>query len=218
MIAQYQTDPRHPEINRPTQGVYALGSTMKPLSAAAVADSGVYALNQSYVCTGVWNRDITRYDWLPGGHGRVTLASALTQSCDPYFYEVGYQLYQADPWLLPNYMHRVGFGEPTGLTDLPEQTGLDRRPRLVSHDLRRRLAFSEEVNMSIGQGYVQVTPLQVARWYSAIANGGSLPTPYLVSQYGLIGDAPTPGARAGADADQHQAGSDRRRFRKGCAR
>ncbi len=192
LITQYQSDPRHPEVNRPTQGVYALGSAMKPLSAAAVADSGVYALNQSYVCTGVWNRDITRYDWYPQGHGRVTLASALTQSCNPYFYEVGYQLYEADPWLLPNYMRRVGYGEPTGMTDLPEQTGLIGDPDWYRATYGDDWRFSEEVNMSIGQGYVQVTPLQVARWYSAIANGGSLPTPYLVSQYGLVGDPPTP--------------------------
>ena len=127
LIAQYTTDPRNPEVNRPTQGQYPLGSTMKPLSAAAVADSGVYALNQSYVCTGIWTRDITRHDWYTPGHGRVTLASALTQSCDPYFYEVGYQLFQADPWLLPNYMRRVGFGEPTGLTDLSEADRAGRR-------------------------------------------------------------------------------------------
>ncbi len=48
-------------------GVYPLGSTMKTVTATAAADSGVYALNQSYVCTGSWNRDITRYDWLSAG-------------------------------------------------------------------------------------------------------------------------------------------------------
>ncbi len=188
LIQQYATDPRNPEINRATQGQYPLGSTMKTLSAAAVADSGVYALNQSYVCTGVWNRDITRYDWLPQGHGRVTLSSALTVSCDPYFYEVGYQLDTRDPWILPTYMRRAGFGEPTGLTDLPEQTGLVGDPDWLRKTHGQDWTFSEEVNMAIGQGYVLVTPLQVARWYSAIANGGSLPTPYLVAQYGLMGD------------------------------
>ncbi|MBI1256318.1 MAG: hypothetical protein GC204_02500 [Chloroflexi bacterium] len=188
LIAQYTTDPRNPELNRVTQGQYPLGSTMKPLSAAAVTDSGVYALNQPYVCTGTWNRDILRHDWYAPGHGRVTLASALTQSCDPYFYEVGYQLFQADPWLLPNYMRRVGFGEPTGLTDLSEQTGLVGDPDWFETNFGDVWRFSEEVNMSIGQGYVLVTPLQVARWYSAIANGGSLPTPFLVSKYGLLGD------------------------------
>ena len=52
--------------------------------------------------------------------------------------------------------------------------------------------FSDSVNIAVGQGEVQVTPLQVARWYSAIANGGSLPTPYLVANYGLTGDQLTP--------------------------
>ncbi len=192
LIAQYSSDPRNPEINRPTQGVYALGSTMKTVSAAAVADSGVYALNQSYVCTGVWNRDITRYDWLPGGHGRVTLASALTVSCDPYFYEVGYRLNEADPNLLPSYMHRAGFGEPTGLTDLPEQTGFIPDPNWKLTTTGVPWTFSDSVNISVGQGEVQVTPLQVARWYAAIANGGTLMTPYIVGSYGLAGDPLTP--------------------------
>ncbi len=192
LIAQYTSDPRNPEVNRPTQGQYALGSTMKTVTAAAITDTGIYALNQSYVCTGVWTRDITRYDWLPGGHGRVTLASALTQSCDPYFYEAGYRLDQADPNTLPDYMKKAGFGGPTGLTDLAEDTGFIPTPNWKLTTTGVPWTFSDAVNIAVGQGEVQVTPLQVARWYSAIANGGSLPTPYLVASYGLTGDTLTP--------------------------
>ncbi|MBK8023001.1 MAG: hypothetical protein IPK19_16650 [Chloroflexi bacterium] len=123
MIARFQSDELRPEVNRPTQGVFPLGSVMKTVSAAAVADSGVYALNQRYTCSGIWNRDITRYDHVAGGHGLLTLASSLTQSCNPYYYEVGYQLDLADPFLLPTYARRLGFGGPTGLTDVPENIG-----------------------------------------------------------------------------------------------
>ncbi|MEP7291090.1 MAG: penicillin-binding transpeptidase domain-containing protein [Chloroflexota bacterium] len=192
LIAQYTTDSRNPELNRPTQGVYTLGSTMKTVTATAAADSGVYALNQSYVCTGVWNRDITRYDWYGPGHGRVTLSSALTQSCNPFFYETGYQLDLVDPEILPSYMKLVGFGGPTGLTDIAEQTGFIPDPEWKRTTFGVDWTFSDSVNIAIGQGEVQVTPLQTARWYAAIANGGSLPTPYLVQQYGLIGDTPNP--------------------------
>jgi penicillin-binding protein 2 len=152
----------------------------------------VYALNESYVCTGSWNRDILRMDWYPSGHGRVTLASAITQSCNPYFYEVGYQMNQHHPGLLPEYMKRVGFGEPTGLTDLIENTGFIPTPDWKRTTFGVDWTFSDEVNFAIGQGEVQVTPLQTARWYAAIANGGSLPTPYLVKEYGLLGDPLTP--------------------------
>lgn len=191
MVTEYTNDPRNPELNRPTQGAYTLGSTMKTVTAAAAADSGVYALNQSYVCTGIWNRDITRYDWYGPGHGRMTLASSLTNSCNPFYYEAGYQLDMVDPEILPGYMKLVGFGGPTGLTDIPESPGFVPDPEWKRTVLGVPWNFSDAVNISIGQGEVQITPLQTARWYSAIANGGSLPTPYLVAQYGLIGDEPT---------------------------
>ncbi|MFN8527960.1 MAG: penicillin-binding transpeptidase domain-containing protein [Anaerolineae bacterium] len=188
MIQGFQDDPRNPELNRPTQGAYPLGSVMKTISAAAVADSGVYALDQRYTCTGIWTRDITRYDWYGPGHGTLTLAGALTNSCNPYFYEVGYQLSQVDPMILPTYAHQLGFGEPTGFADLPENPGLIGDPDWLQSTYGVPWTYSDEVNMAIGQGYVQVNPLQVVRWFSAIANGGQLPRPYLVSQVGLLGD------------------------------
>ncbi len=95
------------------------------------------------------------------------------------------------------------------MTDLPEETGFIPDPDWYRTTYGEDWRFSESVNMAIGQGEVQVTPLQVARWYSAIANGGSLPTPYLVAQYGLIGEDLHARARAGADPIGHQAGSDR---------
>ena len=165
--------------------------TSRSSPGAAAANSGVYALNESYVCTGVWNRDITRYDWFGPGHGRVTLAGSLTRSCNPYYYEAGYQLNQRDPWLLPNYMKLAGFGGPSGLTDIAEQPGFIPDPDWKRTTFGVEWTFSDAVNIAIGQGEVQITPLQTARWYSAIANGGSLPTPYLVEEYGLIGDPPT---------------------------
>ncbi len=188
LLEAYQADPMRPEVHRPLQGVYAIGSTMKTLSAAAVADSGVYTLTESYTCTGIWNRDITRYDWNQG-HGRLTLAQSITQSCNPYYYEVGYWLDQRDPFLLPNYVRRFGFGGSSGITDLVEATGVVPDPDWLRRTHGEGWRFSEAVNLSIGQGYLQVTPLQVARWYAAIANDGTLPTPHVVGQVGLVGDA-----------------------------
>lgn len=187
LIEAYQEDVRRPEVHRPLQGLFALGSVMKTISAVAAADSGVYELNESYVCTGIWNRDITRYDW-NDGHGRLTLAQSLTQSCNPYYYEVGYQLDQVDPWILPTYARQLGFGGPTGMTDLVEAVGNIPDPDWKRINLGEAWRFSDSVNMSIGQGEVQVTPLQVARWFAAIANDGTLPTPHIVERVGLFGD------------------------------
>lgn len=192
LIADYQSDPRNPEVNRPAQGVFTLGSVMKTITAAAAADSGVYALDERYTCVGRWDRDIVRTDWLAGGHGTLTLAGALTQSCNPYFYETGYQLFQADPYILPEYSRRLGFGVPTGMQDLAEEPGFIPDPDWFRTSFGFDMPFSEEVNMAIGQGYVQVTPLQVTRWFAAIANNGTLWQPYVVLQSGLIGSAPIP--------------------------
>jgi len=192
MIAEYQSNPGNPEVNRPAQGLYTLGSVMKTITATAAADSGVYALDEPYMCIGSWNRDIPRADWLAGGHGALTLSSALTQSCNPYFYETGYNLYMADPYILPDYAHRLGFGEPTGMTDIPEEIGFMPDPDWFRTSFGFEMPSSEEVNMAVGQGYVQVTPLQVTRWTAAIANGGTLYTPYLVGYTGMLGETPQP--------------------------
>jgi penicillin-binding protein 2 len=188
IIERNQADRRNPELNRVAQGVYTLGSVMKTISAAAAADSGVYSLNERYTCNAIWSRDIQRFDWTSVPHGTLTLAGALTQSCNPYFYEVGYRLNTADPWILPTYARRLGFGAETGIPDIAESAGLIPDPNWLQTTYGLPWTFSEEVNMAIGQGYVQVTPLQVVRWFAAIANGGALPRPYIVSQIGLLGD------------------------------
>jgi penicillin-binding protein 2 len=191
VTAEVQADSRRPQLNRAVNGLYPLGSVMKTVSAAAVSDSGVYDLDERYTCTGIWTRDITRYDWKPGGHGLLTLPMALTQSSNPYFYEVGYQMNLAIPGVLPQYMEKVGFGHPTGLRDLQESPGFIPNPDWKRKNFGVEWNFSDEVNIAVGQGEVQVTPLQVARWFAAIANGGTLLRPQLVSQVGILGEVPS---------------------------
>ncbi len=204
MIAQLTNDPRRPVLNRPTQGAYPLGSVMKLASSMAVADSGVYTLDQPYVCTGIFTREgnFTRYDWLPGGHGRVTLPSAITQSCNPYFYEVGYQLNLVNPEILPSYQRRF-FGQGTGMTDLAENAGFIPYPEWKLQNTGLQWTQSDAINISIGQGEVQVTPLQVVRMIAAIANGGTLYKPQLVAKAGILGESSsyqmTPNAIADAN-------------------
>jgi penicillin-binding protein 2 len=191
LIVELEADPRRPVLNRATQGVYPLGSVMKTVSTIAVADTGVYALDQKFTCSGIWTRDITRYDWLPGGHGTITLPQALTRSCNPYFYEVGFQLNQYDPYALPTYARRMGLGAPTGLVDTAEAAGLIIDPAWKRTNTGIEWTFSDAVNMSIGQGEVQVTPLQVARLFAGVANGGILYRPQLVEKAGILGEAPS---------------------------
>lgn len=176
-----------PQLNRVTQGAYPAGSVMKVIGATAIADSGIYTLDRPFMCTGVWQQgNDQRFDWLAGGHGRVTIQSALAQSCNPFFYEVGYQLNQVDPYLLPSYARRMGLGSPTGLTDLVENPGQVIDPEWVRVNQGLPWSFSYAVSMSIGQGELEVTPLQMGRMYAGIANGGYLMRPQMVLETGIL--------------------------------
>lgn len=202
-IDDINEDERRPLLNRPVQAAYPNGSTMKLATAIAAADSGVYELDERYVCTGIWSREenFTRYDWFAPGHGSLTLAGGVTNSCNPYFYEAGYHLYERDPYLLPTYMRMLGLGMPSGLTDIVEVSGFVGDPERLRVVSGRQWTVSDSVNMAIGQGEVAVTPLQVAQVASAIANDGTRYTPHIVQQVGLLGDysyvaEPTPYEKA----------------------
>jgi penicillin-binding protein 2 len=191
-VQQIQEDPRIPQLNRATQGIYPAGSVFKIVDTLAVTDSGVFPLDQTFSCSGVWEREgIVRYDWLTGGHGRLTLPQPLTQSCNPFYYEVGYQMNLVDPYLLPSYARRLGLGTPTGLTDIPESPGLIGDPDWLLNTRGEVWSFTEAISMAIGQGAVQVTPLQMARVTALVANGGTLYHPQLVLQAGIFGEQPS---------------------------
>lgn len=191
MIRQVEENPARPQLNRATLGVYPAGSIFKVVSAIAIADSGVYELDERYACSGVWRRDITRYDWLAGGHGTLTLAGGLINSCNPYFYEVGYQLDIVDPYILPNYSRRLGLGAVSGLNDLAEAPGLIPDPDWAAMFRAIPWSYSDSVNVAIGQGEVGVTPLQMARLTAIIARDGELIRPQLVEKVGILGEAPS---------------------------
>ena len=187
VIEQLAIDERKPQINRAAQGVYPTGSTMKGLSAVAALDSGVYDESTRYFCTGSWTHGFdTRYDWLPGGHGGVSVQTGVTYSCNPFFYEVGFRLNAEDPHLLPSYARKMGLGELTGINVIPESQGNVPNPDNVLQTTGLPWSYAFAVNLSIGQGEVQVTPLQMVRMYAAIANGGYLLRPQLVRERGIL--------------------------------
>ncbi|MGJ3237154.1 MAG: penicillin-binding transpeptidase domain-containing protein [Anaerolineae bacterium] len=180
-------DPRNPLLNRVTQGEYPVGSTFKVIGAIAVLDTNVYDANTSYFCSGIWRYEgDTRYDWYPPGHGTVNTRTALMQSCNPFFYQAGFVLNNADPYFLPNYSRRLGLGGFTGLTDLPESPGQIPDPDSALQLTGLPWSYANAINLSIGQGEMSVTPLQMVRLYAAIANGGNLMRPYLVEETGIL--------------------------------
>lgn len=180
-------DERKPQINRGTQGLYPTGSVMKGLSAMAALESGVYDESTRYFCTGSWTYGFdTRYDWLAGGHGSMSTQTGITNSCNPFFYEVGFRLNAEDPYLLPAFANRFGLGEATGISAIPEESGHVPTPDTVLQTTGLPWSYAFAVNLSIGQGELQTTPLQMVRLYAAIANGGYLLRPQLVRERGIL--------------------------------
>jgi penicillin-binding protein 2 len=171
-------DPETPLMNRVIQGQYAPGSTFKIITATAALEEGVITPSTTFYCPGyvrLYNRVFHCH--LAGGHGVVDVRQALAKSCNVFFYQVGVRL-EIDR--LAKWAKRMGLGTPTGV-DLPhEAAGL--MPSREWKEAVQKTAWypGETVSVAIGQGQVSVTPLQMARVVSIIANGGYLVTPHLV--------------------------------------
>jgi len=181
-------NPGKPLLNRATQGVYPPGSVFKVPMMAAALKSGLYTRDTSYTCTGTWDLlgpNNIKYDWTVSfgvpPHGMIDLVQALAFSCDTYFYTVAYNLYQYDVNLVPQMARQFGLGEFMQLEQVAEAQGLIPDPAWKLATYGEQWTPGDSVNMGIGQGYVQVTPLQIAMMMGAIRNGGTLYRPQFVN-------------------------------------
>ena len=171
-------DPEHPLLNRVIQSQYAPGSVFKIVVAAAGLQEGSLTPLDRVHCDGQFHLGAWTFkDWKEGGHGTVDLQRAVAQSCNIYFYQAGLKV---GGTAISKYARAFGLGQSTGV-DLPgERLGLI--PVAKVRRGRDTWSSGEVVNMSIGQGQVLVTPLQVARFMAAVANGGVLWKPRLVQR------------------------------------
>jgi len=182
----------YPGIDRVTSGVYPPGSTWKPVTALAAMQEHMLQPYQALQCTPTATYGLDKQEfrnWDPYVNQPMTLVEALARSCDTYFYQLGYQFYlEGDRGRnrMQQWARKFGFGVPTGFDLGGEQTGLVPTPswrkKAFKSDWDRAWNPGNSIQLSIGQQDVQVTPLQMARFYSMIANGGKLVTPYVVSQ------------------------------------
>ncbi len=176
-------DPDLPLLNRATQGTYPVGSVFKIVTMAAGLEAGGLTAQSSFYCSGHWDglgEASRKRCWLETGHGAITLADGLTASCNVTFYEVGRQVNSVGPEVLPTYGRAFGLGTATGLQALREAGGLMPDPEWKLNTYRERWAMGDTIHLAIGQGYLLVTPLQVAQMTAAVANGGTLYRPYLI--------------------------------------
>jgi penicillin-binding protein 2 len=192
-LAAVLNDPGRPLVNRATQGAYPAGSTFKIVTLSAALLSGLYTPDTVYTSTGSWNRlgpNYVKTDWRQGGHGTISMKQALVVSCNTCFYDAGYNMDGADSTVLPNTARAFGLGQPTGIQGVAESPGLIPDPDWKINTIGEGWVPGDAVNMAIGQGYVQVTPIQMANILAAIANGGTLYKPTLIDRIGAGGGAP----------------------------
>jgi penicillin-binding protein 2 len=171
--------PNRPLLNRAVAGVYAPGSVFKPVVSLAALEGGSATERTPFDCPGYYERGPFRLRcWLPvPGHGRIAMGKALEQSCNSYFAALGVQCgYGA----VEEMARRVGLGRKTGIELDEEAPGLVPSPEWKRRRLHDDWRFGDTCNVSIGQGAVAVTPLQMALLAAAIANGGDLYRPRLV--------------------------------------
>ncbi|MBV6452603.1 MAG: hypothetical protein MHPDNHAH_03361 [Anaerolineales bacterium] len=191
-----------PLLNRAAQGQYPLGSVFKIITMAAGMESGLYIPESTYDCQYDWTKlpDQIRHDWtwqhcedrvqsgrecntsdsLPSGV--LTLSQGLMRSCNPFFWDIGYTLYQNNRQNdIANMARAFGLGSPTGIGQITEAAGNISDPQTAI----------DVVNQAIGQGDMQVTPLQVARFIAALGNGGTLYRPQVVESIQPIEGPPT---------------------------
>ncbi len=172
-------NPDNPLLNRAIQAQQAPGSTFKPILAIAGLETGTIDEKWSVRCPGGASFFGHYYRcWEAGGHGTVSLHRGLVQSCDVFFYNVGNKLGIDN---ISTYADLVGFGQKTGV-DLPhEQAGVVPSEKWKLRNFRQKWYAGETISVSIGQGALTVTPLQLARAIGGMAIGGTWNQPHVVA-------------------------------------
>lgn len=179
---ELQSSENQPLYNRALRGLYPPGSTMKPFVALAGLENNVISHEDRRYCPGFYQLPNVPHkyrDWKHGGHGWVNMTDAITESCDVYFYSLASTL-GIDT--LHSFLQQFGFGEKSGIDLVGEKTGL-----LPSREWKRQQKNQnwypgETLITGIGQGYLQVTPIQLARATATLANGGKVVTPFLLDK------------------------------------
>jgi len=174
-----------PLFNRALRGTYPPGSTIKPMMALAALTYGVATPQTARYCRGFFTLPGSSHrfrDWKPSGHGTLTMVPAIAQSCDIYFYALAETL---GPTRMAEYLAHFGFGSPTGIDVGGEKTGILPSPEWKRKRYRKpqdQIWFpGETVIFGIGQGFMTVTPLQLAHATAVVASRGKNYKPRLVT-------------------------------------
>lgn len=173
-------NPRNPLLNKTVQGVYPPGSTYKIVTALAGLSEGVITENTTFYCPGhyYFGRRLYRC-WKHSGHGTVDIRRAITESCDVFFYQVGQRL-GVDR--LAAYAKKLGLGARSGIELEHEKGGIVPTKDWKRKRFKEKWHEGETLSVAIGQGFNNMTPLQICLMTMAIANGGRIYRPQIVEK------------------------------------
>lgn len=188
---KYFSNPYKPLFNRATSGEYAVGSIIKPLIAAAALQEGIispdkYLFTRGYIeVPSVYDPSVVyRFnDWK--NHGAVDMREAIAVSSNVYFYTIGGGYEEQDGLginKIAKYLNLFNWGKPLGINFAGESLGLIPTPEWKLQTKGERWAIGDTYNVSIGQGDILATPLQIAAATAVFANNGTLYKPYIVQK------------------------------------
>jgi len=182
------TDPDRPLLNRVTQAQLAPGSVFKIVMATAMLEEKVPPESFTTFCPGYatfYGRQFKCWVYGKAGHGVMDVHNAIVHSCDVFFYNIGMRM-GIDR--ISKYAKMLGLGSKTGI-DLPsEESGLVPSEEWVQRVFHRKWYPGETISVSIGQGAVTVTPMQVASMIGGLASGGDFKQPHLLKDAQNIGE------------------------------
>lgn len=174
-------DIQTPLVDKTIMGQYALGSIIKPFIALAALEEGYITPDTRFTCTGVTVIDGQPcHCWKDGGHGSLNLEEALRKSCNIYMYEIA-KMMPLD--LLTKWLGRFGLGELTGSMLSGEKKGLMPSAEWKLKNRKDRWRRIDTVYLTIGQGYVLATPLQLAKMMGQLVNGGHTINPHILTSF-----------------------------------
>jgi len=183
---QYQkiiNNPKKPLFNRSIAGEYPSGSTIKPLVSLAALEEGIINENTTFLSTGGIQIDKWFFpDWKAGGHGQTDVKKAIAESVNTFFYMIsgGNETFTGlGIDRLTSYLKLFGLSQPLGIDLNGEASGFLPSKAWKEEAKNERWYIGDTYHLSIGQGDILVTPLQVAAYTAAIANGGTLYRPQL---------------------------------------
>ncbi len=176
----YMEDVRHPMENKALTGMYPPGSTFKIVTALAGLEKGAISEHTSISDPGYYEMGGHKFrDWKAGGHGTVDLRKSLKESCDTYYYSLGARI-GVDA--IASMANRFMFGSALGIGLSGEKNGLVPTTEWKQKKYGKRWLPGETLPVSIGQGYLLATPIQLASMISTVANNGTIYRPHLVKR------------------------------------